>query len=194
MKKLIMRTGGQGLLPFGGQRAELGDGLCDAPPISTPAANERSVHYPRPRERYANRPCRPWIFKITQDFKVQTMHLGRIFESEWLLLEPDGVVTIKANQNGYAWDGCSPKWSVFGLAIVGTPDGHIDIETGYPLTYYASLVHDAFYQYLEDVPVSKADIDSQFYKMLQAKKFPLADLYYWCVQRFGGLGVLQKNV
>ena len=88
------------------------------------------------------------------------------------------LITIKANSDGYAWDGCTPKYSFLGLKIVGVPDGHIDIETMKPKTYYASLVHDAFYQYLEDVPVTKKEIDKLFVKMLEERYFPLARFYF----------------
>jgi hypothetical protein len=120
--------------------------------------------------------------------------LGKSFDSEWLRLDEDGTVTIKANARGYAWDGCTPKISILGLFILGTPDGHIDVETGKSLTYYASLVHDAFYQYLEDIPVSKQEIDRQFYEMLKEQRFPLAWLYYQAVLYLGGLGTKQRNV
>lgn len=150
---------------------------------------------PEPRDPYAGkRKTFPWIFKIREDYRFQSVHRGQRFDAKWLRLEPDGMVTIKANETGYAWDGCTPKWSVLGLVIIGTPDGHIDIRTERPLTYYASLIHDAFYQYLEDVPVPKADIDRQFYLQLREAGFPLARLYYVFVRLLGGRGVRQKNV
>lgn len=150
--------------------------------------------FPAPRDRFAGKLRRfPWIFKIHSDFQFQSIHRDKSFDSKWLRLEPDGTVTVKANGSGYAWDGCTPKISILGLFILGTPDGHIDIETEKPITYFASMVHDAFYQYLEDVPVSKRDIDRQFYLMLKERGFPLARLYYMAVDRFGGRGVRQKN-
>ena len=152
------------------------------------------MNYPTPRERHKSRnKVRPWIFNIREDYHFQSQHLGKSFDSYWLKLEPDGKVTVKANATGYAWDGCSPKWSLLGLWVVGTPDGHIDVNTDKPLTYVASMIHDVFYQYLEDVPVSKADIDRQFYHTLRKRGFPLAWLYYLAVRLFGGWGVVQKN-
>ncbi|WP_197171093.1 hypothetical protein [Synechococcus sp. CBW1002] len=150
---------------------------------------------PVPRDRFPGRErLYPWIYKIREDFVFQSIHRGKTFHAEWLRLEPDGTVTIKANATGYAWDGCTPKFSVLGLFILGTPDGHIDIETGKSLTYHASLVHDAFYQYLEDVPIPKREIDRQFYDMLKERRFPLAWLYYRAVLYFGGWGVKQRNL
>jgi hypothetical protein len=151
--------------------------------------------YPPPRNPYEGKNKNfPWIFKIHEDFRFRSRHIGKEFDSRWLRLEPDGMVIVKANEKGYAWDGCTPKWSLLGLVIVGTPDGHVDIRTEKPLTYYASLVHDVFYQYLEHVPVSKKEIDRQFYEMLREAGFPLAGIYYLFVSLFGGLGIKQKNV
>jgi hypothetical protein len=157
--------------------------------------NDSVTDYPPPRDRSPGRHrLFPWIFKIEEDFVYKSIHLGKSFDSKWLRLDEDGTITIKATSQGYAWDGCTPKISILGLFVLGTPDGHINVETGKPLTYYASLVHDAFYQYLEDVPVSKQAIDRQFYEMLKEQRFPLARVYYTAVLYLGGLGIKQRNV
>jgi hypothetical protein len=149
-----------------------------------------SLPAPRPK---ANRTF-PWIYKIEQDFVYRDTGwiLQQEYVSEWLHISQQGVITVKANQKGYAWDGCTPKKSVFNLFIIGIPDGHVDYRTMQPYTYYASLVHDALYQYLESVPVSKAQIDQLFLKML--KDFKLRRLYYLAVKNFGGRGVVQKGL
>lgn len=118
--------------------------------------------------------------------------LDEPFEAQWLEISKQGCITVKANETGYAWDGCTPKWSFLNLAIIGVPDGHIDLRTGKPYTYYASMVHDALYQYLDSVPVTKARIDKLFHKMLG--DFKLRDLYYFCAKRFGGVGVVQRGI
>ena len=82
--------------------------------------------------------------------------------------------------NGYAWDGCTPKKSVLGLFFIGTPDGHINYRTNKAFCYYASLVHDALYQYGIG---TKQYADRLFLNML--KDFPLRKLYYCVVRRFG---------
>src|SRR5712691_2897454 len=63
-----------------------------------------------------------------------------------LILERGGRITVT---QGYAWDGCSPKFCFCDL-LFGTPDGVVDTQTGRPKTYYASLVHDALYQFVPD--------------------------------------------
>ncbi len=112
--------------------------------------------------------------------------------SEWLEITTSGQITVKANQDGYSWDGCTPKRSVLNLFIVGVPDGHIDYRTMMPYTYYASLVHDALYQYLNSVPVSKDKIDLLFLEMLG--DFKLRKLYHFFVKHLGGRGVVQLGI
>jgi hypothetical protein len=86
-----------------------------------------------------------------------------------------GMLVIR---KGYAWDGCSPKLSVLGLFWLGTPDGHIDCDTGKPFTYYASLVHDCLLQY--DI-VPRKEADRIFYDLMP-DRYPLRLLYYWAVR------------
>lgn len=136
----------------------------------------------------------PWKFKIRRDYCCKSSLRGYQCDSKWLRVEPCGRVTVKAGKTGYAWDGCTPKFSLLGLIIVGTPDGHIDVETMKPKTYYASLVHDALYQYLDTIPIPRKEIDRVFLEMLKETAFPLAFLYYIAVRIFGGVGVVQYGI
>lgn len=150
-------------------------------------------NYPQPRE-IIRKVTFPYKFKIMEDYtyKDTGWTLKEPFIAEWLQITRDGHITVKANEGGYAWDGCTPKWSFLNLAILGTPDGHIDYRTMKPYTYYASLVHDALYQYLDTVPVSKEKIDLLFLKMLG--DFKLRRIYYWAVKHFGGRGIVQTGL
>ena len=100
-------------------------------------------------------------------------------------------MTVKANE-GYSWDGCTPKRSFLNLSIIGVPDGHIDYRTMRPFTYHASLVHDALYQYLDTIPVRKKEVDWLFLIMLG--DFKLRWIYYVMVRLFGGRGVKQLGI
>ena len=101
-----------------------------------------------------------------------------------LILETGGQLTVT---RGYAWDGCSPKFCFFDI-LLGTPDGAVDSETGKTKTYYASLVHDALYQFLpEGVPVTRAEADHSFLKLMEATGFRPRLLYFAAVRLFGGL-------
>jgi hypothetical protein len=149
--------------------------------------------WPQPRTKQRTRNL-PYIFRITDDYVYEEAgwDLAEAFDCEWLHISVDGVITVKANEQGYAWDGCTPKWSLLNLAIIGVPDGHVNHRTMQPYTYAASLVHDALYQYLDTVPVSKAKIDWLFYEMLG--DFKLKWVYYQAVKLLGGRGVEQKGL
>jgi len=161
-------------------------------PLTTTGGDRTMEPYPQPRE-IVRKGNFPYIFKIYADYVYDTgWILENPFISEWLEISKSGRLTVKANKNGYAWDGCTPKWSVFNLFVVGTPDGHVDHRTMEPYTYRASLVHDALYQYLDTVPVTKDKIDRLFLKMLG--DFKLRKIYYYGVKWFGGRGVVQRGI
>lgn len=100
----------------------------------------------------------------------------------WLIVEKSGRITVT---RGYAWNGCSPKLCVWDL-LVGTPDGVVHAETGKPKTYYASLVHDALYQFLRnDLPYTRQDADRFFLRLLEESDFAPRGLYWLFVRAFG---------
>jgi len=147
--------------------------------------------WPLPREMA--RKGHSYKFKIQKDYSYESgWKLEAAYSSKWLEISTSGQIRVRANEKGYSWDGCSPKWSVFNLFLFGIPDGHVDYRTMKPYTYYASLVHDALYQYLDSVPVSKDKIDLLFLKMLG--DFKLRKIYYFFVKHFGGRGVTQNEI
>ncbi|WP_420473599.1 DUF1353 domain-containing protein [Noviherbaspirillum sp. ST9] len=110
----------------------------------------------------------------------------------------------------YAWDGCTPKISWLWFVLIGTPDwwqkefsivrvsnhGHVEEATVFwPMTHYASVVHDALYQYLHHIPIKPSEVDRLFHTMLlEAGMWPwLAKLYYSLVKRCGGKDVKQSR-
>lgn len=103
------------------------------------------------------------------------------FKAPYLIIG-NGYINIP---HGYAWDGCSPKKIIKDL-LVGTPDGAPGFD-GKPKTYYASMIHDALYQYKSSVPVTRAQADKLFYDMLLEADFYWAKTYYRAVRLFGGL-------
>jgi hypothetical protein len=105
-------------------------------------------------------------------------------------------------KRAYAWDGCTPKRFFFWIAIAGTPDwwhGARTIRTidapnrvversvVWQLAHHASLVHDALYQYLEHIPLSRQDVDRLFYEMLKESGMcrSVAKIYHLAVRWFG---------
>lgn len=129
------------------------------------------------------------IYKFihTQDDWIQTNLTNKSFDNTWFKVEASGKIIIKGSHgNGYAWDGCSPKWKLFGR-IIGTPDGKIDPATNRPKTYYASMFHDAIYQHknAEGMNISRREADAIFKLMLQKANFRSWRLYTIGV-RLGG--------
>lgn len=132
--------------------------------------------------------ARPYKFIHKHAEWIQTNITGKSFESAWLKVENSGKITVKGDHgNGYAWDGCSPKIKLFGK-IIGTPDGRIDPKTNKPKTYYASMFHDAIYQFkkADRMLISRKESDIIFKIMLQKSTFKPWKLYYRGV-RWGGV-------
>ena len=101
-----------------------------------------------------------------------------------LILEKGGRITVT---RGYTWNGCSPKFCFFDI-LIGIPDGVVDSRTGRPKTYYASLIHDALYQFVRDgLPLKRRDADHCFLRLMEETGFRPRYLYFFAVWLFGGL-------
>lgn len=139
-----------------------------------------------------------WMYRLKADFcwesgispdlgawQVPELHFSDAHGKYWLSIHVSGRITVRA---GYAWDGCSPKFRVFGK-LWGTPDGEIDPMTGYPRTYHASCLHDALYQFADHprMPYTLEKMDAIFYQRLLVDGFSRARLYYAAVRWFGGV-------
>lgn len=136
-----------------------------------------------------------WIFRLEADY---VHNLRQHLPADWnegcafvdgsgqrrLEIHPDGELKILA---GYAWDGCTPKFCAFDI-VFGTPDGIPNALTGKPKTYFASLLHDVLYQFLDaQLPLSRARIDGIFLEILSRDRFAPRRIYYWAVRLFGGV-------
>lgn len=126
-------------------------------------------------------------------------------------LDNNTVTYDFTDQRGYAWDGCTPKKLFYWLAVIGTPDWFQRIENilmlkkeesndDYKLetkkvfwqqAHHASLVHDVLYQYLDNIPISKENVDKLFRDMLKESGvfFGIRWLYYFGVWGFAGWGI-----
>jgi len=130
-----------------------------------------------------------YIYCITEDYIYKSSIKTREFENDWLKLEKDGTVTVKGtNKKGYAWDGCSPKIKIKDVYF-GTPEAVLNFKTGKSKTYYASLIHDVFYQFSKDIKsfINRKEVDKEFHVILKEHKFRFAWLYYRFVRFFGCL-------
>lgn len=124
-----------------------------------------------------------YIYTLKEDHDFMVFDLiDVVYENEWLKIE-GGMVTVKAN---YSWNGASPKFKLFGK-VYGTPEGPI-MENGKPQTYYATLLHDALYQFMNElkpIGVTRKDADNAFLEEMQNAGFKYAKLYYRAVRMFG---------
>ena len=136
-----------------------------------------------------------WIYELDADYEfnvrkylaseiTQAMSFRDRTGSERLVIYPDGRALIRAH---YAWDGCTPKFAVFDIAF-GTPDGVPNERTRKPKTYYASLVHDVLYQFIDvHLPIARRDADEAFFDLLVRDSFAPRYVYWSAVRLFGGL-------
>lgn len=128
-----------------------------------------------------------YVYCIREDHRYASGIREREFENEWFRLEKDGTIVVKGTHyKGYAWDGCSPKFKIRDLYF-GTPESVLNFDTGESKTYYASLIHDVFYQFNRQVRplVTRKEVDREFYIILKRDGFRFARLYYWGVRAFG---------
>lgn len=121
-----------------------------------------------------------WRFCLTADF---TICLGtgwtgyhEFYDNEklWGVLRGD-VLTIKS---GFAWNGCSPAWRIFGRWF-GTPTP--------ASAMVPSLVHDLLYGYMDArcIPWDKKQADTIFYNLMLEYDFFLRGTYHGTVAALG---------
>lgn len=128
-----------------------------------------------------------YVYCIKHDYQQQSSIKNRTFENEWFKLDKQGIVTVKGSYyKGYAWDGCSPKLKIKDV-YVGTLEGALNFDTGQSKTYYASLIHDVFYQFSKSLRrfIKREEVDREFYFILMRDGFRFAKLYYFAVRLFG---------
>lgn len=102
---------------------------------------------------------KPYILK--NDYHYYNDKLKGVYLATEYVFICSGYITIN---KGYSWNGCSY-----------VPD--------FKGTYYASLIHDALYQY----KVGRKIADSIFYDLMKRDKFKGAWIYYNGVKLFGRL-------
>ena len=142
------------------------------------------------------------IWKLDTEVTVKTPVKAVDFQNPYLVLSADGTLVLK---QGYAWNGCSPKFEILGM-VFGTPEGGLpgsaeepmikrnlqglgfgNVDWLKPRTYYASLVHDGLYQIsnTHGARMNRKIVDRLFYTMLEAYRFRAARIYYWIVDFAG---------
>ena len=131
-----------------------------------------------------------WRYKIEQDVEIEITDLKNIyFENKWIKISNSKII-IRAQ---YAWDGCSPAYCIrLGTSLpnglwLGVWDGP-KAQDGLPVTWLASLVHDALCQFRKDIcGLSKKKTVLIFKKLLIERKAPgyITFLYPTAIDLFG---------
>jgi hypothetical protein len=130
-----------------------------------------------------------WLYRNGENFSWQSdLKPG----DDYFFKDNEGIVRLILEVNGqltvlkrYTWNGCSPKFCILDL-LLGTPEGAVYKPTGKPKTYYASMVHDALYQFLDaDAPITREQADHCFLKLMEESEFVLAGLYWFQARVFG---------
>jgi len=132
-----------------------------------------------------------WIYVLDNGFSWQS---GFSFAEDVAFEDKTGIRRLELRTNGeitvlkdYAWDGCTPKFCLIDI-VFGIPDGVVHEKTKKPKTFYASLIHDALYQFLDDgLPLRRKDADQCFLMLMRESDFALSRIYYWAVRLFGGM-------
>lgn len=139
-----------------------------------------------------------WIYVLDQDYSFnlrpylpEDFTEGCAFEDRnhhrWLEIHPDGMAVVKAR---YAWDGCTPKFAVWDI-VLGIPDGVPNATTQKPKAYYASLLHDVLYQFLDaGLPLQREAADRVFLDLLTRDRFGPRQIYHAAVRALGGVSRL----
>lgn len=130
-----------------------------------------------------------WLFCSEENFLWQSdlkVNNDTVFRDKngkiRMIIETDGQLTVIS---GYTWNGCSPKVCMLDL-FLGTPDGALYAPTGKPKTYYASMVHDALYQFLSaDAPITREQADKCFLQLMEESEFVLRGIYWLAARIFG---------
>lgn len=124
-------------------------------------------------------------YTLTKDERFDALTtIGIQFENEWIKISNEEFVIKK----GYSWDGCSPKFVVRNC-VIGTWDGST-MDNGQQQCYRPSLIHDALYQFLDDIMpqgYTRKEADEEFLYELSMNNFALKYVYYGAVRLFGGL-------
>lgn len=134
-----------------------------------------------------------WVFFLETAFTYNIRsHLPEDFPTGYVFFDKSGERRLEIRPNGditilpvYAWDGCTPKFCLWDI-VFGIPDGIPNQDTRRPKAYYASLVHDVLYQFLDDgLPLSRAAADRILLELLTRDCFAPKYVYYFAVRLFG---------
>lgn len=109
--------------------------------------------------------------------------VSHVYYRDWFVLHINQDTATIVIRKGYAWDGCTPKFRLFGR-LFGVWDGFFNLKTHRQDTYYASLVHDTLCQFMAQHPFKREDVDKVFLHLAKRDNFIFAYPYYWAIRLF----------
>lgn len=127
-----------------------------------------------------------WRFVTTRGLRVPIRQMANLVSGVVLFHDATGKVWGHLDrfglyiEEGYAWNGCSPKKWIWPLGWCGTPD--------FEATILASCVHDFLYQFArtEHFPLHRSDVDALFYHCVAMAGAPrVAGTYHAAVVKYG---------
>lgn len=129
-----------------------------------------------------------YVFKIKSPVSIHSKRIkvkeSTTYENRLRLYAKGTIEVIASHSEPFAWDGCTPKF-IWKDIVLGTPDGVIDFRTDKPKTYYASLFHDALYQFAPRDQVTRKQADLIMLDEMNRVDFKLAKTYYFFIRVFG---------
>lgn len=88
-----------------------------------------------------------WRYRIDSPFVLTSPWLfGVQYIGEWVRIESQTIEIVSR----YAWNGCSPAYRLIGDIWIGPWDGPTGRD-GKPVTWRATLVHDALCQFRPEI-------------------------------------------
>ena len=129
------------------------------------------------------------LYKLTETIGFTTSIKGKAYVSDYLMISNDGFMQIRASHtNPFFFDGCSPKFLIFGK-LIGTPDGPIDPITNQPMRFRPSALHDLLYQHIGQpkFKLTRKECDQAFREALKFHGDSKADLFYYGLRMNGGM-------
>jgi hypothetical protein len=124
-----------------------------------------------------------WKFKLESDFQIDLKKYSICPEDCYFYDSINGIrvkVGFLAKGvlhifKGYEWDGCTPKFNLFGK-LIGTPD--------FKGTYNSSLVHDFLIEFHDQHSLTRKEIDYIFEYIMKDESFKLRWIYSTGVHLF----------
>jgi hypothetical protein len=124
-----------------------------------------------------------WKFKLDRDFKID-LNNYYVYPKDCSFYEEINGIRVKVGYiknavlrifKGYEWDGCTPKFDLFGK-LIGIPD--------FKGTYNSSLVHDFLIEFHDQHSLTRKEIDYIFEDIMRDEEFKLRWIYSTGVHLF----------